>query len=385
MKKIYLLSLLLSSIGVYAVESIPSNAVITEDTEMTGEQTITDEELTISENTTLTLKSGAKLYINNETKITKIVGAKEWTSPLNNSGTINVEKGATLKLVGEVNTNTQSYHTKVGTINVSGLVITDTPSTTPYNLCDSGSNIVINKGGQLSITVNEVSSARMGIGTSQSITINSESGLLTSEFYLAYQDVAAEASKIICGTKNAFHNLNGEATDIRLAQGSNIIFDMQAGITNIGSVMLQNASNSRTLSFIFAENKGGDVFNIDSFANNVDKNATNTNLTFYNFENDFIKVSDISNLSISENGDLIVLRTTGGVDYKWTIQLTAISDKIVDGENVIWQKEFSDGWYITENGFLNNSNFTIAVPEPAEWAMILGAVVLGLAIYRRRR
>ena len=383
MKKIYLLSLLLSSIGVYAVEYIPSKAVITVDTEMTGKQTITDQELTISENTTLTLKSGARLSIINETNITKIVGAKEWTSPLNNSGTINVEKGATLKLVGEVNTNTQSYHTKVGTINVSGLVITDTPSTTPYNLCDSGSNIVINKGGQLSITVNEVSSARMGIGTSQSITINSESGLLTSEFYLAYQDAAAEASKIICGTKNAFHNLNGEATDIRFAQGSNTIFDMQAGITNIGSVMLQNASNSRTLSFIFAENKGGDVFNIGSFANNVaGKNSTNTNLTFYNFENDFIKVSDISNLSISENGDLRVLRTDG---YTWTIQLTAISDKIVDGENVIWQKEFSDGWYITENGFLNNSNFTIAVPEPAEWAMILGAVVLGLAIYRRRR
>ncbi len=380
MKKIYLLSLLLSSIGVYAVEYIPSNAVITEDTEMTGKQTITDEELTISENTTLTLKSGAELYINNETKITN----GTWTSPLNNSGIINVEEGATLKLAGQINTNTKSYHTKVGTINVSGIVITDTPSTTPYNLCDSsGSNIVINKGGQLSITVNEVSSARMGIGTSQSITINSESGLLTSEFYLAYQDVAAEASKIICGTKKAFHNLNGEATDIRLAQGSNTIFDMQAGITNIGSVMLQNASNSRTLSFIFAENKGGDVFNIDSFANNVaGKNSTNTNLTFYNFENDFIKVSDISNLSISENGDLIVLRTDG---YTWTIQLTAIGDKIVDGENVIWQKEFSDGWYITENGFLNNSNFTIAVPEPAEWAMILGAVVLGLAIYRRRR
>ncbi|MBP3358575.1 MAG: hypothetical protein J6K91_06655 [Opitutales bacterium] len=385
MKKIYLLSLLLSSIGVYAVEYIPSKAVITVDTEMTGKQTITDQELTISENTTLTLKSGARLSIINETNITKIVGDKQWTSPLNNSGTINVEEGATLKLVGEVNTNTQSYHTEVGTINVSGTVITDTPSTTPYNLCDSGSNIVINKGGQLSITVNEKSSARMGIGTSQSITINSESGLLTSEFYLAYQDVAAEASKIICGTKNAFHNLNGEATDIRLAQGSNIIFDMQAGITNIGSVMLQNASNSRTLSFIFAENKGGDVFNIGSFANNIDKNATNTNLTFYNFENDFIKVSDISNLSISENGDLIVLRTTNGVDYTWTIQLTAIGDKIVDGENVIWQKEFSDGWYITENGFLNNSNFTIAVPEPAEWAMILGTVVLGLAIYRRRR
>ncbi|MBQ2721692.1 MAG: PEP-CTERM sorting domain-containing protein [Opitutales bacterium] len=26
-----------------------------------------------------------------------------------------------------------------------------------------------------------------------------------------------------------------------------------------------------------------------------------------------------------------------------------------------------------------------AVPEPAEWAMILGSLALGLAIYRRRK
>ena len=29
--------------------------------------------------------------------------------------------------------------------------------------------------------------------------------------------------------------------------------------------------------------------------------------------------------------------------------------------------------------------FSVAVPEPAEWAMIFGALALGLAIYRRRK
>jgi len=28
---------------------------------------------------------------------------------------------------------------------------------------------------------------------------------------------------------------------------------------------------------------------------------------------------------------------------------------------------------------------TVAVPEPAEWAMILGALALGFAIYRKRK
>ena len=35
---------------------------------------------------------------------------------------------------------------------------------------------------------------------------------------------------------------------------------------------------------------------------------------------------------------------------------------------------------INENGFL-----TLAIPEPAEWAMIFGALALGLAVYRRRK
>ena len=39
-------------------------------------------------------------------------------------------------------------------------------------------------------------------------------------------------------------------------------------------------------------------------------------------------------------------------------------------------------WSIN-NGYLWNS--ALAVPEPAEWAMILGGIALGLAIYRRRK
>ena len=70
------------------------------------------------------LKSTKELsYINNETNLTN----STWTSPLNNSGTINVEAGATLKLAGQVNAATKAYQNKVGTINISGTVITDTP------------------------------------------------------------------------------------------------------------------------------------------------------------------------------------------------------------------------------------------------------------------
>ena len=44
--------------------------------------------------------------------------------------------------------------------------------------------------------------------------------------------------------------------------------------------------------------------------------------------------------------------------------------------------EFVAGTYGTSKGFWLNA---VAVPEPAEWAVIFGALALGLAVYRRRK
>ena len=44
--------------------------------------------------------------------------------------------------------------------------------------------------------------------------------------------------------------------------------------------------------------------------------------------------------------------------------------------------EFVAGTYGTSKGFWLNA---VAVPEPAEWAVIFGAIALGLAVYRRRK
>ena len=387
MKKSILFPIALLSASVYAVETIPSDAVITTNTEMTGVQTITDYELTVSKGATLTLKSGANLYINNETNLTN----STWTSPLNNSGTINVEAGATLKLAGQVNAATKAYQNKVGTINISGTVITDTPSTSPYNLYEKYSNITINQGGLLSITVNESKSARMGMSSSQKLTINSSAtkkdgvaatGLFTSEFYLAYQNVNIEAARIVCGAKNAFRNLNGDAVNVTLVQNVNVEFDMQAGVTDLGTIALQLAGTKK-MTFMFGEDKAGDVFDIASLTSNVAANEGNTTFTFCNFENDFIKIADTSNLSFTDDGKLVVATTKNDVNYAWTITLTGKSEQTIEGENVSWKKEFSDGWYISDDGFLNNTN--VAVPEPAEWAMILGSIALCVAVYRRRK
>jgi hypothetical protein len=49
----------------------------------------------------------------------------------------------------------------------------------------------------------------------------------------------------------------------------------------------------------------------------------------------------------------------------------------VDLSDVVWTNSLVDGYWALYN--------VSAVPEPAEWAMIFGALALGLAVYKRRK
>ena len=48
-------------------------------------------------------------------------------------------------------------------------------------------------------------------------------------------------------------------------------------------------------------------------------------------------------------------------------------------------KLYDNNGTLLGNATLSNGWITLAVPEPAEWAMILGALALGLTMYRRRK
>lgn len=68
--------------------------------------------------------------------------------------------------------------------------------------------------------------------------------------------------------------------------------------------------------------------------------------------------------------------------------MVAMETFAVEGANVklkAYDKnglELTGGNWIIQDGYLN---YIVPVPEPAEWAMILGAITLSLAIYRRRK
>lgn len=68
--------------------------------------------------------------------------------------------------------------------------------------------------------------------------------------------------------------------------------------------------------------------------------------------------------------------------------MVAMETFAVEGANVklkAYDKnglELTGGNWVIQDGYLN---YIVPVPEPAEWAMILGAIALSLAIYRRRK
>ncbi len=77
-------------------------------------------------------------------------------------------------------------------------------------------------------------------------------------------------------------------------------------------------------------------------------------------------------LKFSENGYVIL----SGTDAK---------DKTLSGFNFSEKTSSVDGLGATVNGYWLQASSITAIPEPAEWAAIFGALALGLAVYRRRK
>ena len=81
-----------------------------------------------------------------------------------------------------------------------------------------------------------------------------------------------------------------------------------------------------------------------------------------NIERGMLKITDMDNIlaTYAGNNKIVFTDSLG-------------SDRII-GENLFLENVDGDYWV-----------YTVAVPEPAEWAMILGALALGFVAYRRRK
>lgn len=94
-------------------------------------------------------------------------------------------------------------------------------------------------------------------------------------------------------------------------------------------------------------------------------------LVLHDFTLNTVKLGNVDNDMIS--GNVINIASSGNISQTVTLIGYDKDKNLLD----------ANSWYIDSNGFL--ANYALAVPEPAEWAMILGGLALALAVYRRRK
>ena len=98
---------------------------------------------------------------------------------------------------------------------------------------------------------------------------------------------------------------------------------------------------------------------------------------------DFVSNGGLDNYTSMDAGDKIVINgfaeKSFGIANYTNADDSYLSQIIVNGaEQLYWVKDSIDNvWWL--------STIAPAVPEPAEWAMLFGAIALGFSIYRRRK
>jgi len=282
---------------------------------------IADEFKSSNSNMSLNIKNGATLLSESNEFVT------------GGYGTITVEKGGTLKALS---------HKTTTKFNVSGALISTKVADSNFYALTVGSLGVVTFGEGGSLTAN----ANGRISLSGTLVVGSGTDSITTSQIVFW----SRGNSLEVNSKNAFVTVDGAHQTL-----INIPNESQATIkvseTNeFGTVIFQSDGNTNkvrmnlTLDFDGAED-------FVSFSDITYNNAVR--IYVKNFENNRIKLGKISNIEgILELYDL-------------------------DSEKAInYQFDATTGGY-----WLNFA----AVPEPAEWAMILGSLALGFAMYRRRK
>lgn len=218
----------------------------------------------------------------------------------------------------------------------------------------AGGDMVIEKGGY-------VQNGKIGLENGK-LTINQENGIV------GMIDSAYKHAFLCPVTDNGVVYLNA-------SQG--FVMDMRNMSDGIGATIT------------FKKEIGNDaILTIsDAFVNgNVDK--ASVSMVFENFDTRslFLETENHTEYAVSDDGKdlLISFRDPAGNKLRTqTYSLFTLEDgKEVDFESIILEAGTNNG---VSGYWVYDSALVVAVPEPAEWAVIFGALALGFAIYRKRK
>ncbi len=217
---------------------------------------------------------------------------------------------------------------------------------------DSSGVFEINKGSTLTFGENASldlnGNARIQVKTNSTLIVKSaEKSIQTRHLLLS------NGARIELHTKEVFADNNGGDTTVLLTTNGTSITVYVKETNSFG----QTAIGENTKLYLELDFASSDS-HIDLGEIYATGNGYNLNLYVKNFENNRIKADS--------------LRSGMGSTYLYLFDET--SQKYVLNENAQWLGDATNGYWLT-----------VAVPEPAEWAMILGTLALGFAIYRKRK
>ena len=266
------------------------------------------------------------------------------------------KEGSTVNVRGEYNyTGANSAISFASDINVSG---TFTAKTMTVANVDDGSSVRMNIAGNTAFQAGSKVEIKGALAVYKNLVVDSANDCVKLHNF----------SDVFKGRVMLFNSaeltLNKENAITRVGSDGSEAF-VNLLIMSNGTKLILNASNKFDQLYYSGNNNSVDVVLDDSstlFFQGMSATAESGNyLNITNFEDNRIFFANKEN---AEN---------------WlTISATTKDGKTYTLDNL----EFEAGLYTDgTNGYWLN----VSVPEPAEWAMIFGAVALGFAIYRRRK
>lgn len=148
----------------------------------------------------------------------------------------------------------------------------------------------------------------------------------------------------------------------KVIRARNNVIELAAGESyNFSGIRFKQQYSGQNCEIIFDLN-GAAGLTIGWFAGEVDNSYSD--IVFKDFENGLVKISSIDATKLDESGVYTISSSK-----KFTFKGYDLNGDELSGGK----------WSIDSN------NYLIYVPEPAEWAMIFGAIAIAFAIYRRRK
>ena len=270
------------------------------------------------------------------------------------AGDITIAKGGTLKVVNNLTTAWKNGNaTRLAKITVDGGTLSIEGNAQAINSAVSG-NLTLKNGG----TLKTLSGNFVGLVAGANLVADKTSKIDTQYIIFDTLDGASAAKSITLGDGNVFGGefwaLRTSGNTVALASGEDYVF---------GAVKFHGWVNrvNGTWNDITFDLNGANSLTIQMLYGNGTENTGGT-LIFTDFVNNVVKIANLDE-------SMVAMET-------FAVEGANVKLKAYDKNG----KELTGGNWVIQDGYLN---YIVPVPEPAEWAAILGAIAIAFALKRR--